>query len=395
GAAACGATTTASGAGSVLSYVNASAPSTPSVSSPVAPIAAGSSVLLPVTVADPDGDAVWVTSQQTAPSSPLLDIVAVEDGAGTSLKITAPSGPICGGDVPITLQVKAEDGRAGHVSAPAQLAITVAGTAPSVGQVSGGPLLASCQVVAGAPVVLAAADLIRTAAPDACPSDTIQWSQISGPPALAGTVTGDVASLRAQGAEWDDLVGREVQLQLVASSGSAIASPVAHAVSIAPQQPFVRATLSSEMPIVSESGVVGISLTLMNESGCGVRGATAAASLEGGQVLPGTVRLDGAPVSAEVTPEGIRLTSVPLAPGVPRVIRFDVRPALVGSPAPRAVATMGGVPISAEAGLGTRPEPGRCGCTSGGETLAGWGALLAVALHRRRRVVTPRCRTSP
>jgi MYXO-CTERM domain-containing protein len=287
--------------------------------------------------------------------------------------------------MPFTLELQAEDGRAGHASAPTSLAITVEGTPPAVGTVTGAPLLASCDASAGQPVVVASGDLAHAAPPGACPTQTVSWTQIAGPPAMAGTVNGEAVSLRAQGASWDDLVGRAVRLSL-AASGPVSSSTAERDVVIAPASPFVRATIAADAPMVTDLGALGISLTLVNESACGVRGATAAAFLDGAQLVPGTLRLDGVPIAAVGTSGAPRVSPLDLPPGVARVLRFDVRPALFGSVSPRAVAMLGDVPISDEVGLGPRVELSGCGCTAGSEALAAWIALLALVLWRRRQI---------
>jgi MYXO-CTERM domain-containing protein len=381
-AAACGAITAGTGPGSVLSYVNASAPSPPAASA--ARVPAGGSVTVPVISSDPDGDAVWVSWRQTSPASPLLAVATQEDG--TSLIVGAPTEPLCESSMPFTLELRAEDGRAGHVSAPTSLEITVEGTPPAVGTIRGAPLLARCEDVAGQPTVVAGGDLTHIAPPDACPTQTVSWSQVAGPTALAGTVQGTAISLRAEGAAWDDLVGRTVSLELVASGGTVSSSSAVRDVAIAPERPFVRAAIATDAPVVSELGVLGISVTLLNESGCGVRGATVAAVLDGAYLVPGSLQLDGAAIDGGAAANAIAVSPLDLPPGVARVLHFEVRPALVGSVSPRAVAMLGGVPISDAVGLGNRPEITGCGCASGGESLAGWTLLAVLALWRRRQI---------
>lgn len=390
GAAACGATSNGAGTGSVFAYVNSSAPSAPVLSSATVP--AGGTVPIPVTATDPDGDAVWLSWRQTSPASPTLAVAAVD--GGTSLTVSAPSGTSCEGSVPFTLEVQAEDGRAGHLSAPSQLAITVQGTPPAVGAIDGVPLPAWCEASAGQPIVVAAGDLTHAPPPDACPTQTIRWSQVGGPPALSGTAEGNTVSLRAEGARWDDLIGRPVRLELVASSGAASSASVVKDVAIAPLSPFVRAAIATDAPIVSEIGAVGVTVTLVNESACGVSGATVVAYLGAARLVEGTLRLDGVPADGAGMADGVRVAQLDLPPGVPRVFRFDVRPGLLGALSPRAVAMIGDVPVSEEVGLGESPEMAGCGCTSGSGALAAWGLLAAAAWWGRRQ--TPkkirRCR---
>ena len=107
----CGVITSGSGAGSVLSYVNASPPN--AAYAMPSTVLAGGSVSVPLTVSDPDGDAVWVDWVQLSPTTPKLQ-VGMEDG-GVAATITAPAELLCDGGIEATFQLIATDGRTGHV----------------------------------------------------------------------------------------------------------------------------------------------------------------------------------------------------------------------------------------------------------------------------------------
>jgi MYXO-CTERM domain-containing protein len=335
-----------------------------------------------VTATDPDGDAVWVSARQISPTSPLLGIATGADG--TSLTVSAPSQPICESTTLFTLELRAEDGRAGHLSAPTSLEITVEGTPPLVGDLAGAPLVAHCDAGGAVSSVTASGDLTHVAPAQACATQTITWSQLAGPPAMAGSAQGESISLRAAGASWDELVGRAVRLELVAN-GPVSSSSAIRDVAIVPDSPFVRAAIAADAPIAPELGAVGISVTLVNESGCAVRGASITAFLDGAYLVPGTLRLDGAAVDAVEPAGSLQVSQLDLPPGVTRVLRFDVRPALVGSISARAVATLGDVPISNEVGMGDRPAIG-CGCASASEGLVLWALFAALTAWRRRQM---------
>ncbi len=369
----CGVITSGSGDGSVLSYANASAPGVASAAPST--VAAGGSVTVPVSVDDPDGDAVWVDWVQVSPNVPQLEVV-IDDG-GLAATITAPS--FCSGDFEAIFQLVAMDGRTGHVSGDGIATVTVTGRAPAVGELVGSALEAQC----GGP---AFGELDQKPAQNACATQAIRWERIAGPELESDVLDGTRVVVRTRATGWDGLIGEQLTLRATASAGDHVSAPATMTLPIRPGQRFVQARYRTDTPIATEEVPLLLSVELENTSQCGVSGATWTEQLDGLRYVEGSARLDGERIDGQVEDGRLLIEGIALEGRARRTLSYSVRPTVLGRSTPSGQLAVKGEPISPLVGLGGTSVPGGCGCAS--TPTSAWlpavlGLLVAITTRRR------------
>ncbi|MFZ5470156.1 MAG: hypothetical protein ACOZIN_12045, partial [Myxococcota bacterium] len=274
------------------------------------------------------------------------------------------------------------------VTAPNEL--TTGFLPAGVGEVSSRTLSAACGTGAmGQTSVLAAG-------PGFCPTSTHRWVQLDGPALLEPALFGDEVTLHSASSDLDALVGQKVTMRVTAeaSPGNQASEDVVYTIVADP--PFVRVQRETDTPIASEGGLVGISVTLLNETDCGVSEVVYEEALDGLRYVEGSARVDGTKVEARGAGSVLSVHGVRLPPRTPVTLTYIARPPLLGKPRPQGLATLRGVSISREGegfGAPDRLPPPGCGCGSAGEgfwlAALGWLALRRQAATASRRLWRP------
>lgn len=249
---------------------------------------------------------------------------------------------------------------------------------PAVGVLSGGPLVARCE----AAQVIAEGALAHDRAGQGCIEQSTRWTVISGPQLEGGVPEGNAVTARAEAGAWDDLVDQQLTVDAVAFAGGNVSDPKPLTVPVELASAFVTGRIESDAPIASETGILGLKVVLTNESDCEVRSARWAMSLDGVTYVEGSA--PGVTANGSV----LEISGVALPPRSTRTLTLNVRPKLLGDPAPRGQLFLGAEPISPELALGAeRVDSSGCGCGSTGGAAAMPFALLALlgALRLRAR----------
>jgi MYXO-CTERM domain-containing protein len=182
--------------------------------------------------------------------------------------------------------------------------------------------------------------------------------------------------------ELDALLGGSVQVGVTATKGPA-RTEVSFDVPIT-VDPFVKVGRRTELPVASETGLVGVLVELTNTTACDVSGVRYVEHLEALDYVEGSAMLDGVPVEAHWEGNALQVDGVLLAGGATRKLSYVARPHMVGERRMWGEASKGDVRLSLSEA--SEPSPSGCGCAS-----AESGPMLLVlaamggALRRRRR----------
>jgi uncharacterized protein (TIGR03382 family) len=217
----------------------------------------------------------------------------------------------------------------------------------------------------------------------ACRTPVLSWTQEGGPALEASEFSGNQLSVRTRDTGLQGLVGESITLRVKAEASGGRTVTTEQVVSIT-AEPFVDLGHETESPTGSEKGLVGVVVRLRNTTACPVSGLRHLERVEGLELLPGSVKVDGQPVTVAEAPGGFAVEGVALPAEGTATLTYVARPRLLGSPRFGGEVRLNGVLVSAP--LAEEAASG-CGCTSSG---AGSGAavlgLAALArLLRRRR----------
>ncbi|EPX57158.1 hypothetical protein D187_006912 [Cystobacter fuscus DSM 2262] len=197
----------------------------------------------------------------------------------------------------------------------------------------------------------------------------LEFEQLSEPD---GTVR-----LASKAKELDALLGGSVRVGVTASKGPA-RTELSFDVPIS-VDPFVKVGRRSELPVASETGLVGVLVDLTNTTACDVSGARYVEHLEGLAYVEGSATLDGVPVETHWNGDALQVDGLLLAGGATRTLSYVARPLLVGERRMWGEASKGDVRLSVSEG--NEPRPSGCGCASAESgpmlfVLAAMGAAL-------------------
>ncbi|RKH12261.1 hypothetical protein D7V97_09065 [Corallococcus sp. CA053C] len=222
----------------------------------------------------------------------------------------------------------------------------------------------------------------------ACTVVDLAWSHSLGPTLASLQSSGDMVEVATADTELESLVGEFITLHVKATAQGAAETTREHVVRIG-ARPFVTVERSTELATSSDSGQVGVVVTLRNDSACGVASLRYEEVATGAELLPDSVKLDG----QRVTPtevEGGRFTVAPvtLAAGATATLTYVVRPGLLSTPTYSGVAKLRDVAVSQPPA--PPPSSSGCGCSGGGSGVTAFGLGALAWLARRRRGVRAR-----
>ncbi|QRK05565.1 hypothetical protein JQX13_36220 [Archangium violaceum] len=229
------------------------------------------------------------------------------------------------------------------------------------------------------------ATLTQTFPPEACQTPAVTWTQVDGPELEQGSLSGHTVSLATRDTGLDSLVGRSVVMQVTADAGPEKSTGITHTLPIT-VEPFVKLRRRTEVPAASETGLVGVSVEMLNTTACGVTDVRYVERMEGMTYVEGSAKFDGQPVMATWNEGALTVTGLSLGSEVPGTLTYVARPHLVGERRMEGEARLRDVPISIVTTPGPQVPDSGCGCTSSGPgpVLFALGALVA-AVRRRRR----------
>lgn len=271
----------------------------------------------------------------------------------------------------------------GGVGPAATEVLQVPGQAPAVDGLTGGPLVARCG--AGAQGILTA----RVPA-NACAAQTLTWAQQGGPALTQAEGEGESIPLATQALGLQELIGEQITVRLTATSGSDTVTTLATVPITA--EPFIDARTELETPTPRTDAPLGVRVTVENPTACPITDAQLVEQIQDGQLVVGSARVDGRPANATLVDGQVVVHGLDLAPGERHQVTFDVRPRVLGPPAPSAQILFRGVPISQNMSLETPPNTVGCSCRSvsgGSETLL-YLLLVGILLIRRQGHATSR-----
>ena len=265
-----------------------------------------------------------------------------------------------------------KEGIAGNTS---ETRVSVPERAVELGALEGGALTARCGEGA-------TATLTQMQPPDACRAVNFSWTRLDGPPlADAELLSGERVTVATQDLGLEELVGETLRLQVTANAGGTESATVVHTLPIT-TEPFVDLRHETESPTGSEKGLVGVVVRLRNTSDCRVGSLRHVERLDGMDLVPGSVKVDGQPVVEQAVEGGFAVENVPLEAGGTTTLTYVARPRLLTSPRFGAEVFLKGVPVSGS--IPVAPTSG-CGCSGGGSGAAVFGLLALARLLRRRR----------
>lgn len=224
--------------------------------------------------------------------------------------------------------------------------------------------------------------LVQTIPQGACQAVQVHWEQLSGPALASTTFSGTRLDVATKETGLDALVGQHVRLRVSADGGGGNAASREQDVAIT-AAPFVEVRHETEKPSGSESGLQGMAVQLRNTTACSVSGVVLEERLEGMSFVPGSARLDGAPVDVEAEGGLLRVQGLALQGLESHRFTYVARPELLGTPRQQAQVLLRDVPVSAR--LQEVPPAAGCGCTSGGSGAGALGLLALGARLTRRR----------
>jgi MYXO-CTERM domain-containing protein len=151
-------------------------------------------------------------------------------------------------------------------------------------------------------------------------------------------------------------------------------------------EPFVKVRRRTEVPAASETGLVGVSVDLLNTTACGVTDVSYVETLEGLTYVAGSAKFNGQPVEATWKDGALTVSGLNLAGEGTGMLTYVARPHLVGDRRMSGVALLHDVPISLTEGPGVQVPESGCGCTSSGPGPVVFAlGVLGAAVRRRRR----------
>lgn len=225
--------------------------------------------------------------------------------------------------------------------------------------------------------------------PGTCQTPEVTWVQQKqeGSPALEQDVlSGATVSLATRDTGLDSLVGRSVVMQVTASVGPDNEASQRLTVPIT-VEPFVKVRRRTELPAASETGLVGVSVDLVNTTSCGVTGVSYVERLEGLTYVEGSAKFDGQPIEATWESGALTVTGLTLAGEATGKLTYVARPHLVGDRRMEGEARLGGELISIREASEPQVPVSGCGCSGSGPGPMLWalGALVAAVRRRRTR----------
>ncbi len=232
----------------------------------------------------------------------------------------------------------------------------------------------------------ARASLTQAFPKDACQKSDVTWSRLSGPELAQDFLSGATVSLATRDTELDSLVGESVVMQVTANAGPGNEASLQHVLPIT-VEPFVRVRRRTEVPAASDTGLVGISLTLTNTTPCAVKDVSFVERLAGLTYVEGSARYEGQPLEASWVDGVLTVKGLSLEGGGSGRLTYVARPHLVGERRMEGEARLREVLISIRDASGPQVPDSGCGCTSSGPgpVLFALGALVAAVRRRRRR----------
>ena len=222
----------------------------------------------------------------------------------------------------------------------------------------------------------------------ACTVVDLAWSRSLGPELASLQSRDDVVELSTTDTELESLVGESVTLNVKATALGATEATREHVVRIG-ARPFVTLERSTELSAGSDSGQVGVVVTLRNDSACGVASLSHEEVATGAELLPDSVKLNGQRVMPTQLQDGsFTVAPVALAAGQTATLTYVVRPGLLSTPTYSGVAKLRGVVVSQAPA--PPPSTSGCGCSGGGSGVTAFGLGALAWLARRRRGVRAR-----
>ncbi|MBN9685992.1 MULTISPECIES: hypothetical protein [unclassified Corallococcus] len=227
--------------------------------------------------------------------------------------------------------------------------------------------------------------LRQTIPEGACSAVDLKWAQDGGPAMASLVGQGDSVSLATVDTQLESLVGEFVTLDVSATGEGASGAAREHAVRIG-ARPFVRVARRTETGEGVNSGQVGVTVTLRNDTACDVSSLHYRETVTGAQMVPQSVTLNGQPVTpVEASARHFEVAPVPLPAGATATLTYVVRTALLAPPKYSGTASLREVAVSH-----AEPPPDStsgCGCSGGGSGVTAFGlGALAWAARRRRGV---------
>lgn len=255
-------------------------------------------------------------------------------------------------------------------------------TPPLAAGVAGVDVVQSPTAVCGDDgVVRAAGKLKARFGAGQCTAAQLTWDQLGGAPVTGAPLSGTDVSFEAPGT-FEQLTAQPLQFRVTSDVGNGSPSSLDVSVPVSLAR-FVGVRHRTDAPISSASEILGVEVKLENPSACGVTGAVYREQLDGLRYVPGSARLDGAPVEVLEQGNDLFFTGLELPAHGTRTLTYSARPRLLGSPQPRGQAFLNDQALSDAQGLGALPQQG-CGCSGGGAGLSAL-ALAAAGLMLRRR----------
>ncbi|WP_342374498.1 hypothetical protein NVS55_24450 [Myxococcus stipitatus] len=244
----------------------------------------------------------------------------------------------------------------------------------ALGELEGEALVARCGVGA-------TATLTQMIPPEACTDVKVSWEQEGGPALEHVELAGRQVTLETRETGLQELVGESVAVRVTADGGGGNRAVRRHSLPII-AEPFVDVAHSSEAVSGQETGLVGVVVELSNTTACAVTGLRFVESLEGMDLVPGSVKLAGQSVVARPIEGGFQVEGLSLPAHGGSTLTYVARPGLLSSPRFSGEVFLNGVPV---AGRSRREPSSSCGCSQGSSGAALMGLLAVARLLRRRR----------
>lgn len=223
--------------------------------------------------------------------------------------------------------------------------------------------------------------LTQTIPAEACQAVDVTWTQVGGPALAEAQLSGPQVALATRDTGFEGLVGESVVLRVTADAGGGNSATMEHTVPIT-TEPFVDVTHETEAPTGSDTGLVGVVVQLRNGTECQVGSLRHVERVDGGEWVPGSVKVDGQPVAEQAVEGGFAVDGVTLPGSGARTLTYVARPRLLSSPRYAGSVFLNGVQVS---GPVPAPPASGCGCSGTSAGPAVFGLLALARLMRRRR----------
>ncbi|MFP2933088.1 MYXO-CTERM sorting domain-containing protein, partial [Pyxidicoccus sp. 3LG] len=224
--------------------------------------------------------------------------------------------------------------------------------------------------------------LTQTIPAGTCGAGAYSWESAGGPALAEGTLSGQSVTVTTLETGLEGLVGESLLLSVTANAGDGRTATTQHAVPIT-AEPFVELSHETDSPTTSETGLVGVVVRLRNTTECGVQTLRHVEYVNGLELVPGSVKLDGQPVTEQPVEGGFAVDGISLEPNATRALTYVARPRLFASPRFGGEVTLNRVVVSGA--VPPAPADSGCGCSGGGSGAALFGLLTLAGLLRRRR----------